>query len=50
MRCRRRTTFLRSTCAPAFAGEVLVLGAMPSSTDVVLLALERPVANGTRVG
>jgi len=43
-------TFLRSTCAPAFASEALLLGAMPSSTDVVVLALERPVANGTRVG
>ena len=33
-----------------FTSEVLVLGAMPSSTDVVLLAVERPVANGTRIG
>jgi hypothetical protein len=29
---------------------VLVLGAMPSATEVILLALERPVANGTRIG
>src|SRR5437868_12477382 len=50
MRCRRRTAFLRSTCAPAFASEALVLGAMPSSTAVVVLALERPIANGTRIG
>lgn len=33
-----------------FTSEVLVLGAMPTSTDVVLLAVERPVANGTRIG
>jgi tRNA-binding protein len=33
-----------------FTSEVLVLGAMPSATDVILLALERPVANGTRIG
>jgi len=30
--------------------EVLVLGAMPNATEVVLLAVERPVANGTRIG
>ena len=30
--------------------EVLVLGAMPSATDVVLLAVDDAVANGTRVG
>lgn len=30
--------------------EVLVLGAMPSATEVVLLAVERPVVNGTRIG
>ena len=30
--------------------EVLVLGAMPTATEVVLLALDRPVANGTRIG
>jgi len=30
--------------------EVLVLGAMPNATDVVLLAAERPVPNGTRIG
>lgn len=33
-----------------FTSEVLVLGAMPKATDVVLLAVERPVANGTRIG
>jgi tRNA-binding protein len=33
-----------------FASEVLVLGAMPTSTDVVLLAVDEPVANGTRIG
>jgi tRNA-binding protein len=33
-----------------FTSEVLVLGAMPSQTEVVLLSLDRPVANGTRIG
>ncbi len=33
-----------------FLSEVLVLGAMVSATDVVLLAVEEPVANGTRIG
>ena len=33
-----------------FVSEVLVLGAMPSSTEVVLLAVDLPVANGTRIG
>ena len=33
-----------------FTSEVLVLGAMPSATEVVLLAVERPVVNGTRIG
>jgi tRNA-binding protein len=33
-----------------FTSEVLVLGAMPSAAEVVLLAAERPVANGTRIG
>jgi tRNA-binding protein len=33
-----------------FTSEVLVLGAMPSAADVILLATERSVANGTRVG
>ena len=33
-----------------FASEVLVLGAMPTETEVVLLAVDRPVANGTRIG
>jgi hypothetical protein len=30
--------------------EVLVLGAMSTPTEVVLLSLEQPVANGTRIG
>ena len=33
-----------------FLSEVLVLGAMSSATDVVLLAVDEPVANGTRIG
>lgn len=33
-----------------FTSEVLVLGGMPTPTEVVLLALERPVENGTRIG
>ena len=33
-----------------FTSEVLVLGAMPTADEVVLLATERPVANGTRIG
>ena len=33
-----------------FVSEVLVLGGMPTATEVILLALERPVANGTRIG
>jgi tRNA-binding protein len=33
-----------------FQSEVLVLGAMPSERDVVLLSLDRPVENGTRIG
>ena len=33
-----------------FTSEVLVLGAMPTATEVVLLAVERPVANGTQIG
>jgi tRNA-binding protein len=33
-----------------FESEVLVLGAMPTDAEVVLLALERPVANGVRIG
>jgi tRNA-binding protein len=32
-----------------FTSDVLVLGAMPTEKEVVLLALERPVANGTRI-
>jgi hypothetical protein len=27
-----------------------VLGAMPQPTEVVLLAVDHPVANGTRIG
>jgi tRNA-binding protein len=33
-----------------FDSEVLVLGALPQPTEVVLLELERPVPNGTRIG
>jgi len=33
-----------------FTSEVLVLGAMPTATEVVLLGVDRPVANGTRIG
>jgi tRNA-binding protein len=33
-----------------FVSEVLVLGGMPSQTEVILLAVDRPVANGTRIG
>lgn len=33
-----------------FRSDVLVLGAMPAPDDVVLLAVDRPVANGTRIG
>ena len=32
-----------------FDSEVLVLGAMPAGSEVVLLAVERTVANGTRI-
>jgi tRNA-binding protein len=32
-----------------FVSEVLVLGAVPAEGDVVLLALERPVPDGTRI-
>src|SRR6266850_1723792 len=33
-----------------FESEVLVLGAMSAPTEVVLLAADQPVANGTRIG
>lgn len=33
-----------------FTSEVLVLGAMPLPSEVVLLAPGHPVANGTRIG
>jgi tRNA-binding protein len=33
-----------------FLSEVLILGAIPTATDVVLLEVEHPVANGTRIG
>jgi tRNA-binding protein len=33
-----------------FESEVLVLGGMPTPTEVVLLAVDRPVADGTRIG
>lgn len=32
-----------------FTSEVLVLGAMSTATDVVLLSVDQPVANGTRI-
>jgi tRNA-binding protein len=32
-----------------FVSEVLVLGGVPEEGEVVLLALERPVPNGTRI-
>ena len=33
-----------------FVSEVLVLGAMPQAHEVVLLAVDHPVANGVRIG
>lgn len=33
-----------------FVSQCLVLGAMPSAADVILLAPGQPVPNGTRVG
>lgn len=33
-----------------FKSEVLVLGGMPTPTDVVLLQIDAPVENGTRIG
>ena len=33
-----------------FVSQVLVLGAMPTAHEVVLLQVERPVENGTRIG
>jgi tRNA-binding protein len=33
-----------------FVSQALVLGAMPTAQEVVLLEVERPVANGTRIG
>jgi tRNA-binding protein len=33
-----------------FESQVLVLGALPSPGEVVLLAIDQPVANGTRIG
>jgi tRNA-binding protein len=33
-----------------FESEVLVLGAMPTQTEVVLLTADRAVANGTKIG
>ncbi len=33
-----------------FPSEVLVLGALPTATDVVLLAADEHVENGTRIG
>lgn len=33
-----------------YVSEVLVLGAMPTAAEVVLLNPDHPVANGTRIG
>ena len=33
-----------------YVSEVLVLGAMPTGTEVVLLRQDQPVPNGTRIG
>jgi tRNA-binding protein len=33
-----------------FVSQVLVLGALPQPHEIVLLAVDQPVANGTRVG
>ena len=33
-----------------FESEVLVLGAVPAPADVILLTLDQPVADGTRIG
>ncbi|PYZ95504.1 tRNA-binding protein [Alteribacter lacisalsi] len=33
-----------------FKSEVLVMGAVPGDGDVVLLNIDEPVANGTRIG
>lgn len=33
-----------------FESQVLVLGAMPTATEVVLLNPDQPVPNGTRIG
>ncbi|HVA57857.1 MAG: tRNA-binding protein [Gemmatimonadaceae bacterium] len=33
-----------------FESQVLVLGALPTSTEIVLLNLDQPVPNGTRIG
>jgi tRNA-binding protein len=33
-----------------YVSEVLVLGALPQPDEVVLLAVDHPVANGTRIG
>lgn len=33
-----------------FDSEVLVLGAMPAPSEVILLSVDKTVANGTRIG
>ncbi|MFJ5963158.1 MULTISPECIES: chaperone CsaA [unclassified Bacillus (in: firmicutes)] len=33
-----------------FKSEVLVLGGMPTKEDVVLLSIDEPVENGTKIG
>ena len=33
-----------------FVSDVLVLGGMPTPSEVILLSLDQPVADGTRIG
>jgi tRNA-binding protein len=46
----RRGREPRSRRIAGFTSEVLVLGGMLTPTEVVLLSLDQPVANGTRIG
>jgi len=46
----RRAVNLGPRRIAGFTSEVLVLDAMPPDTEVVLLSLDRLVANGTRIG
>lgn len=43
-------TNIGSRRVAGFTSEVLVLGAMPSATEVILLGADHPVPNGTRIG